>query len=504
MPPRTLGLKNGDMVNDGAVDSVVVLEDQRSLVDMCLDKAEVGVVKVLGYVEDGAGSDGVVRAEISSSTVGQMGDGVASGNVSVVINLGVGIDPAVSTERSHALVEVDMPGQVGVDLSVKEDGLEGGADVVLPLSGAGAVEGTVADDNDPRGDGPVDSSEVLCHPLDLLVGLGVVDVTVDCAEGTRVLGAGVLGLDMVVVLALEVGGKGGLGRVGVVSLGVQHDEMDEAVVPRVPEVANAAGHVAGHGVAVLVGSEVTLGWRAAVVVELLGRGGGVELVMVEIVSSKVVGVVGHAARLVVTRGNHVGDLCGDAVHPLLPDIPVGLVEGSGIAATRGASGGLLVLGEGLEEVGLDGTFARGSAVGAGVADTVGTALAGEEAVVPVVGIGHVTAMSEEVNLAVFNALHHEIVRLAGVGIAHVVQDTEDERGLVASGVSRLERHDFGGCGAVGRLDLVEIGGRGLEAIDSDVVEELIARSNRADLRARGDTAIAMERKPITVSFQPVA
>jgi hypothetical protein len=114
----------------------------------------------------------------------------------------------------------------------------------------------VTSDDGPGGDGSVDSSEVPCHPLNLLVGLRVVDVAIDSAEGTRILGAGVLGLDMVIVLPMEVGGKGGLGGVGVVSLGVKHNEVDETVVPGVPEVANAIGHVAGHGVAVLVGGEI--------------------------------------------------------------------------------------------------------------------------------------------------------------------------------------------------------------------------------------------------------
>jgi hypothetical protein len=84
MPSRTPRLKNSNMVNDGAVDSVEVVEDQGNLVDIGLDKAEVGVVKVLGYVEDGARADGVMGAEITGSTMGQMGDGVSNGDVSVV------------------------------------------------------------------------------------------------------------------------------------------------------------------------------------------------------------------------------------------------------------------------------------------------------------------------------------------------------------------------------------------------------------------------------------
>ena len=176
-------LQDGDMINNRAVGSVVVVHDEGSLVDLGLDKAEMFLVQMLGDVKRGA-IEGIVGTEVTSGTVGQVGDGVASGDIGVVIDLGLGVDPAVGSKRTHTLVEVDVPSQVGIDLVLEEDVLKGGANLFLPAGSAGAVEGTVTNDNNPGGNAAVNGSKILSNPLHLFVGAGVVDVASDSAEGT--------------------------------------------------------------------------------------------------------------------------------------------------------------------------------------------------------------------------------------------------------------------------------------------------------------------------------
>ena len=298
---------------------------------------------------------------------------------------------------------------------------------------------------------------------------------------------------MGVVLALQVGSKGALGGLGVVGLGVEHDEVDHAIIPGVPHVADSTGLVTRHSITVLVRGEVALGRRAAVVVERLGGFSRVELVMVQVVGGQVVSIVGNAARLVVTGSNHVWHLGGDVVHPLLPDIPVSLVEGSGITTPRGASSWLLALRQRFKKIRLNGASAGGSAIGTVVANAARVILAGQQAVVPVIGVRQITTMGKEVNLVVADGLLHKAVGQTSVGVSHVIQNTKGVGGLITSSAGSLERHDVGGSGAVGSLDLVVVGGGRLEAVDGDIVEELVALSYWADLRARGNTAIAIKQ-----------
>lgn len=108
------------------------------------------------------------------------------------------------------------------------------------------------------------------------------------------------------------------------------------VVKRVPEVGDTTTVLSTlHSEAVLERSEVTLGGRAGVVSEVRGLRGRVGLVVVEIGSELVVRTVKlGTSSLVVTGQDHVGDLGGDVVHPLLPQVPVGLVDHGDVTTLR--------------------------------------------------------------------------------------------------------------------------------------------------------------------------
>jgi len=108
------------------------------------------------------------------------------------------------------------------------------------------------------------------------------------------------------------------------------------VVERVPKVGDTTTVLGTfHGETVLESSEVALSGRTRVVGELRGGSGRVGLVVVEVSSELVVGTVElGTGSLVVTRQDHVGDLGGDVVHPLLPQVPVGLIDDGDVTTLR--------------------------------------------------------------------------------------------------------------------------------------------------------------------------
>ena len=93
--------------------------------------------------------------------------------------------------------------------------------------------------------------------------------------------------------------------------------------------------------------DLPLRWGTAVVVQ--GRVGccTVDLVIDEVGGQLVVRSVKlGTSRLVVSRVGHVGDFHGDGVHPVLPQVPIGLVHGAEITTLRSTLVGDLALREG--------------------------------------------------------------------------------------------------------------------------------------------------------------
>ena len=167
------------------------------------------------------------------------------------------VDRAVDAKGEQTLVPVDVAGEVSVNAVLEEQALERGAQVFLVGCCFGAVHWPVAHGEDPRSFLAVDAGEIFGEPLVLLVGLVVFVATGHCAEGAAVgdesFACGGKGL-----VAFDIVGERFLWAVGEVGFAVEGDEVCEAVVEGVPEVADSAGLLAGHAEAVLVGGEVSV------------------------------------------------------------------------------------------------------------------------------------------------------------------------------------------------------------------------------------------------------
>lgn len=328
-------LDEGEVITAGAVRALDKVPGQDSLVD----DVELGET-VVGPVENGrdvenvrARGEGGVRFNVTGHTVDDVSHGLARvGPVGVVVDDGAHVDGTVVANGEDTLVPVDVAREVGIDTVLEEELLESSAHAVLVARNLRRVHGTVAHGDNPGGLLAVNLGKVILEPLVLFVRLLDVNVASDGAKGARVGREGLVGGDLGLTL-LEVLGKGSLGGVGVVSLTVEGDEVSKTIVEGVPEVGDTLGLGTRHTETVLVSSVVALGRRAAEVVEL-GGGGAVGLVEVEVGGEGVLGVVKlGASSLVVTGKNHVGDLGGDVGHPLLPEIPVGLVDDAHITTT---------------------------------------------------------------------------------------------------------------------------------------------------------------------------
>lgn len=371
-----------------------------------------------------------------------------------------------------------------------------------------AVHGTVTHGNDPGSLLAVHALQILLQPLVLLIGLVVLDAAVDSTEGTTVSDEG-LGLLGVGLVAGEILSKGPLGAVGEVGFTVDGDEVGKTVVERVPEVADTAGLLTGHAETVLVGSEVSmhlsvtftkivawclllpLGRRAAIVSQGILSSTAVGLVVIQISSEDVAGTVElGTSSLVVTGQNHVGNLLGDITHPLLPQIPVGLVQDAHITTLGTPLVGNLALGEGLLVLVGDGTAAGQSTAGAVVANGP-VIFTRQNTRVPVVSIADITTVpSESSTLA--GSLGQVLVSTVGIGVAHVVQDSHAELLRVTGLLGGLEAQDFGRGGAIGGRNLVVIGGARAKVVERDLMEELTALGDGLDLGARRSAVVAME------------
>lgn len=238
------------------------------------------------------------------------------------------------------------------------------------------------------------------------------------------------------------------------------------------------------------GGNVPLRRGAAVVGELVRLGSGaVQAVVVEVRGQDLTRAVKlGAGGLVVARQDHVGHLGRDRGHPLLPEIPVGLVQGRHVAASGRALGGDLALRQRRLVLGRDAAGQLGA--GAVVADGP-AARAGDDAAVPVVGVADVAAVPGKGHTFV-NSLVQLLIGTGGVGVAHVVEDADAEALLATGGAGRLEAQDVGGSRAVGGRNLIVVGRIGLQVLDLDVVVVLAALGD-GDLGARRRAGIADRR-----------
>lgn len=179
------------------------------------------------------------------------------GVVGVIILDGSSIDDTIGAKREQTLVPVDVTCKVSVDAVFEHQAFKGVADVFLVRGCLTAVHGTMTVDEDPRSLGAVDGSQVLGQPLVLLVSCVVFPaVVVDTTKGTAV-GDKSLSFGRQSLVALDVADERPFRTVGIVRLGIDANEVSEAIVEGVPEVANATTLVSGHAETVLEGCEVS-------------------------------------------------------------------------------------------------------------------------------------------------------------------------------------------------------------------------------------------------------
>lgn len=186
----------------------------------------------------------------------------------------------------------------------------------------------------------------------------------------------------------------------------------------------------------------------------------------------------------VSRQNHVRHLPGDAVDPLLPKIPIRLVQHAHVAAPRTPLVGNLARRKGSLIVGRN---AAGELAAGAVVAHWPVACAGKDAAKPVVCVGDVAAVPGKRDSLVEGPVEFP-ESAAGVGVPHVVEDG-DSKGPFASGLAgSLEAQNLGSSGAVGGRDLVIVGCIGAEVADLDVMIELAALGD-GDPRARRSAVI---------------
>jgi hypothetical protein len=185
-------------------------------------------------------------------------------------------------------------------------------------------------------------------------------------------------------------------------------------------------------------NNIPLRFGAAVVVQSRFGSRRVGLVIVEVGSQGVVASVElGACSLVVTRQNHVRNLGGDGVHPLLPQIPVGLVQNRHITALRSTLVGDLTGRQWCVEV-LSGVgrTTRKSGGAAVVTDRPG-ALTGQDTTVPIVGVRNITSMPGK-SETILNSVAKVLVSSMSVGVTHVVQHSDSEFRTITRGVCSSE------------------------------------------------------------------
>lgn len=171
--------------------------------------------------------------------------------------------------------------------------------------------------------------------------------------------------------------------------------------------------------------------RAAVVSEIICRGAsGVGLILVKIFGQLGIGAIELGTRsLVVSWHDHVRNLRGHRIGPLLPQIPVGLVQHTHITTQWSSLAGNFACREGLEIVFVIHHAPRELRGGTVVADRP-RAFAGQDAGIPIVRVADIATVPDKGN-SVGDGLLQFPHRARGVGVAHVVQDGNGERLAVA-------------------------------------------------------------------------
>lgn len=191
----------------------------------------------------------------------------------------------------------------------------------------------------------------------------------------------------------------------------------------------------------------------------------------------------------VTGENHVRDLLGNATHPLLPQIPVGLVDGAHITTLGTTLVRDLALRQRLLVLLSDTT---GQLTARTVVANGPVRLASHNTGGPIISVTDITTVPGESGL--ISCLGQVLVGTLGIGVAHIVQDGNGELGRITSLAGGGEAQDLGlGC-AIGGRDLVIVGLTRLEVGQGDFVEVLAALSDSLDLRARRGTVIAKNDK----------
>lgn len=377
-----------------------------------------------------------------------------------VVHDGGSVNGPVHTQRVQSFVPVNVARNVHVHPVLEQDILPCRADVGLVARCLRAVHGPVAHGDDPRRLGAIDRLEVLDEPLVLFICRVVVDaVAVNLAKGTGIRHKSLV-LERMRLVGVgpfrDFPGKGPLGGVGKVGLAVERDEVGQTIVERVPEIADTAALGTGRTESVLEsckvagkmlapssrllsrsGEDLPLRGRAAVVRQVGGRVRRVWFVQVQPRRQRVVRpIVLGAAGLVVTGQNHVRQLETDIVHPLLPQIPVGLIDDAHVPSERTALVGFFTSWE--RCVVALWVVTRGQlTVGSIVADRP-VVFARQHTIVPVVSVGDVATVPNKVDRVVEGGIKEVFVCPVGVGVPHVVDDGHAEGFGGASGGRRFE------------------------------------------------------------------
>lgn len=187
----------------------------------------------------------------------------------------------------------------------------------------------------------------------------------------------------------------------------------------------------------------------------------------------------------VSRKNHVRHLHGDTVDPLLPQIPIRLIQDTHVTTTRTTLVGDLAVRE--RSLVVWRHTARKLAVAAVVAYWPVTC-AWQDAAIPVICVGNVTTMPGKGN-SLINSLVELLERSAGIGVPHVIENSDSEGVFVTGVAGSLEAQHIGRRGAVGSRDLVVVGRVWLEVPNLNFVVELAALSD-GDLGARRRSVIS--------------
>lgn len=197
------------------------------------------------------------------------------------------------------------------------------------------------------------------------------------------------------------------------------------------------------------------------------------LVIVQIGGQDVVRTIKlSTCSLVVTWHDHVRNSGGDLVHPILPQVPVALVQDTHVATLRATLVGDLARRKRSVVLLRNGTVAW--ELGGGTVVAKGpVALARKNTRIPVVCVTDIATVPCE-SETVIHSFGELLVRTLGICVAHVVQHGDAERTLAASIARSLEAQYLGSGGAVRCRDLVVVGGVRLQVRNLHVVVILAA------------------------------